>query len=51
MALGHKWAKRLKGGELIVVPFSSDGPNISWDEQQRLRRVFYFDFIKFAKWN
>lgn len=39
MALGHKWAKRLKGGELIVVLFTSDRPNISWNEQQVLKRA------------
>ena len=28
MALGHKWAKRLKGGEPLVVLFTRDKPNM-----------------------
>lgn len=29
MALGHKWAKRLKGGEPFVALFTHDKPNIN----------------------
>lgn len=38
MALGHKWAKRLKGGKRLVVPFTHDKPNISWTKGWRLSR-------------
>lgn len=39
MALGHKWAKRLKGGEPFVVLFRRDKLNISWAKHKRLKRT------------
>lgn len=39
MALGHKWAKRLKGGKRLLVPFTHDKPNISSTNGWRLSRT------------